>query len=129
MLLGSLILRTRLRTRPWVLGLFAPPLLLVVLRLAVPVNETGGVVLVADEMLITATLVVLPIVIWVVARLLAPDYFHLPDWRLKLAVVAVVASVAVIGVLVGQFNDRFLTCEDFVVAGDDPPPNCVQQRR
>src|SRR4051794_16840264 len=26
---------------------------------------------------------------------------------------------------VGHFNGRFLTCEDFIVAGDDPAPNCA----
>jgi hypothetical protein len=127
-LLGSLILRRRVHTRPWVLGLFAPPLLLVVRRRAVLVNESRGVVRVVEQVLVTATLVVLPIVIWVIARLVAPDYFSLPDWRLKLAVLAVAATVGVIGLLFGRFNDRFLTCE-VIVAGDKPPPNCVHVRR
>lgn len=71
------------------------------------------------------TLAVLPAVVWVVARLLAPGYFTLPDRRTKIAVAAVVTALTVIGYSVGRFNDRFLTCGDFQVAGDDMPKDCI----
>jgi hypothetical protein len=83
------------------------------------------VVRVIDRALVIATLGVLPIVISVVARLLAPNYFTLPDRRTKLAVIATVAAVALIGYAEGRFNSHVLTCEDFLVAGDVEPKNCA----
>ncbi|MBQ0897235.1 hypothetical protein KBX37_29880 [Micromonospora sp. U56] len=79
-----------------------------------------------DRVLLVATAAVSPIVLWVVARILAPDYFTLPDQRARIAVVTVVAAVAVLGYVAGRFNDRLLTCEDFRVAGDDLPKNCLR---
>jgi hypothetical protein len=87
--------------------------------------QSGIVVRISDDILIIATLVVLPFVVWVGARLLAPNYFTLPDRRAKVAVIAVVVVVALVGYALGRFNDRFLTCEDFQVAGDDLPTSCV----
>jgi 4-amino-4-deoxy-L-arabinose transferase-like glycosyltransferase len=124
-LLGGLIMRRRAHIRPWLLVVFTPPILLILLQLSFPVNEAGRAVRVVDEALIVVNLVVSPILVWVVARLLAPGYLTLPDRRSRIAVVVVVASVALVGFLVGHFNDRFLTCQDFKVAGNDEPVNCV----
>ncbi|GAB3345970.1 hypothetical protein RMN56_19455 [Micromonospora halotolerans] len=74
-------------------------------------------------MLAVVTIAVVPVVATIVVRLLAPSYFTLPGHRLQLTVVAIVAAVALLGFLTGRFNDHFLTCEDFIVAGEDPAPN------
>jgi hypothetical protein len=124
-LLGGLIMRPRVQIRAWLLALFAPPLLLVLLQLAFPVNDSGMVIRVVYQVLVVTVVTVLPIITWVVARLLAPDYFTLPDRRAKIAVIAIVAAVTLLGYGAGEFNSRFLTCEDFQVAGDDLPKNCV----
>ena len=76
-----------------------------------------------------ATVAVSPFVLWVVARLLAPNYFTLPDRKTKLVVIGIVAVVALIGFAVGRLDHHFLTCEDFQVAGDDTPSNCVHIHR
>lgn len=128
-LLGGLIMRPRARIHPWLLALFAPPMLLTLVRLAFPAGESGALARVVDRVLLAATLGALPIVVWVVARLLAPNYFTLPDRRARIAVVVVVTAVTVIGFSIGRFNDRFLTCGDFQVAGDDLPKNCAHAPR
>lgn len=64
-----------------------------------------------------------------IARLLAPDYFTLPGRRIKAAVVATVAVIAVAGYLVGRYNYRFLTCEEFEITGEHPPANCAPRLR
>jgi len=64
----------------------------------------------------------------VILRLVAPEYFTLPGRRVKAALVLVVAIVAGLGFLVGRFNNQILTCEEFIVAGDDPPRNCAHSR-
>jgi hypothetical protein len=64
----------------------------------------------------------------VFARLLAPDYFALPGRRLKVRAASTVVIVALTGYLAGRNNDNFLTCEQFELAGDLPPANCVPAR-
>lgn len=126
-LLGSLIMRRRVQIQPWLLALFAPPMLIFLLRIAFPVNHRmreANAVQLADRVLVVATVAVLPIIVWIGARLLAPDYFKLPDRRAKIAVVAVIAVVGLIGFTVGRLNTHFLTCEDFRIAGDDEPKGC-----
>jgi hypothetical protein len=136
-LLGALMLRRRVRLHRWVLAAFAPPILLILLRLLVPVDpgvapvgsrvatEAGPAVRVVEGILVVATILTSPVVLWVVARLLAPDYFILPGRRVKIALLVIVATVALIGYLVGRYNYHFLTCEEFLVAGDNAPANCV----
>jgi hypothetical protein len=130
-LLGSLVMHRQLRIRPWLLTPFAPPLLIVMLRLVFPVNHRirqAFAVQVADRVLVVATVAVLPFVIWILARLLAPDYFTLPSRRAKIAVVAIISAVAVLGFAVGRLNTHFLTCEDFQIAGDDEPKGCFHRQ-
>ncbi|MBM0257073.1 hypothetical protein [Micromonospora sp. 4G55] len=123
-LLSALILRRRVHTHPWVLLFFLLPIAFLLVRLAVP-HPQGAVAQTVYRVLNIAAIAVVPFVAGVVVRLLAPNYFTLPSRRLRLTVAAIVATVALVGFLVGHFNDRFLTCEDFIVAGDDPAPNCA----
>ncbi|MBQ0904393.1 hypothetical protein [Micromonospora sp. U21] len=123
-LLSVILLRRQVHTHRWVLLLFLPPFVLLLLRLAVP-HPLGDVGRIADRVLNVASLAVVPFVAAIVLRLLAPEYFTLPGRRLKLTVAAIVATVALTGLLVGHFNYRFVTCADFTVAGEDPPSNCA----
>jgi hypothetical protein len=130
-LLGSLIMRPQLQIQPWLLALFTPPLLIVLLRFIFPVNHAiraTYAVRIADRVLLVATLACTPVIIWVIARLLAPTYFTLPGRRAKIAVIAVISVVAVIGFAIGRLNTHFLTCEDFQIAGDDTPKGCFHSR-
>ena len=136
-LLGALMLRRQVRVHRWLLAAFAPLILLTLLRLLFPIDpgvapvgsrvatEARPAVRVAEGVLVAATILTSPVVLWVVARLLAPDYFVLPGRRVKIALLVIVATVALIGYLVGRYNYHFLTCEEFLVAGDNAPTNCV----
>jgi hypothetical protein len=123
--MGVLFVRRQLRVHLWVLVLLAPPILLFFYRLATPEKHQIEVVRLTDNALVIVNTVVLPVIGWIVARLLAPDYFGLPGWRLKIAVIATVVVVASLGYVNGRFNYRSLTCEDFITAGDKPPANCM----
>ncbi|MBM0225965.1 MULTISPECIES: hypothetical protein [Micromonospora] len=83
------------------------------MRFVIPASESGSLARVVDRILTVATTAVLPVIAWVVARLLAPNYFTMPDRRTRITVVVIVTAVTVIGYPVGRFNDRFLTCGDF----------------
>ena len=123
--IGALLLRRQLHVHLWVLALLAPPILLFLYRLATPQKHAVEAIRLSDNALVILNIVVLPVIGWIVARLLAPEYFNLPGWRLKLAVLTTVAIIAAIGYLAGRFNDRSLTCQDFITAGDKPPANCM----
>ena len=123
--LGVLLVRRQLRVHLWVLVLVAPPILLLFFRLATPQKHLSESVRITDDALVILNTVVLPVIGWIVARLLAPEYFSLPGWRLKVAVIATIAIAAAIGYVNGRFNYRSLTCEDFITAGDKPPANCM----
>lgn len=126
-LLSALLLRRRVHTHSWVLLLFLPPVVLLLERLVVP--DPHGVALAVDRILAVVSIAVVPFVASIILRLLAPNYFTLPGRRLKVALAVIVATVAVIGFLVGHFNDRFLTCGDFVVAGEAPARNCAHDEQ
>lgn len=83
----------------------------------------------ADPLLGTVGVVVmtvsLPYGLMVLAGSLSPE---LRDVRGRRSVGALAGTVLVVGVagfLVGRHNDRFLTCEDFKVSGNDLPSNCA----
>lgn len=124
-LLGVLIMRRRVHIRAWLLALFAVPVAAVLLQVVFPAKHVPLVVRVFYLVLITLSWVVSPLLLWVIARLLAPDYFTLPDRRAKIGIVAIVAAVALVGFLVGRYNSHFLTCGDFRVAGQHEPTNCA----
>jgi hypothetical protein len=128
-LFGGLIMRRRARFRWWLLAVFAPPIVVVLLQLAEPVRTAGPVAEDLSDVITIGYVVLAPLGLWIVARLLAPQYFTLPDRQSKIGVIAIVAAVALTGFLVGKYNNHFLTCGDFKVAGQHEPANCVHGRR
>jgi hypothetical protein len=124
-LFGGLIMRRRARFRWWLLAVFAPPILVVLLQLAEPIRTAGPVAEDLSDVITIGYVVLAPLGLWIVARLLAPQYFTLPDRQAKIGVIAIVTAVALTGFLVGKYNNHFLTCGDFKVAGQQEPANCV----
>ncbi|NUR72631.1 MAG: hypothetical protein HOU81_17575 [Hamadaea sp.] len=125
LLLGALALRRHLSVHPWMLAILALPVIWLAWRLIVPVGgRWARTYRVIDICLIALIMVTLPVTLWAVARILAPDYFALSTLRLRLVSVAIVVVVGIAGFLTGQFNNHVVTCQDFVVAGDDQPGNC-----
>lgn len=124
-LLGRWALRAEIHEHAWVTSLFALPALWVLFRLLSPWTVPERVFPVVDGVLIGAMVLALPLVLWVVARLLAPGYFALPERRMKIGSVCIIAVVAGVGLLVGHFNDHFYSCWNFLIAGDYQPDNCT----
>jgi hypothetical protein len=124
LLVGVLVVRKQVRETLWLAVAIAPPAALFLFRVATPVKHPEGIVGVIGDVLIVANIVGLPLTAWVIGRMLAPEYFHVRGRRLRIALAATVAGASLAGFLAGQYNYRYLTCEDFVVAGFDTPPNC-----
>jgi hypothetical protein len=126
MLLGSLALRRQIKVRPWMFAALGAPVAWLVFRAFAPSAGNERWFRILDAVLIGLTVLSLPLILWVLARILAPDYFALSSRRLRVVAVGIVAVIAAVGFLVGRFNDRVVTCEDFVLAGDDTPANCAK---
>jgi hypothetical protein len=125
------------RIHKWLLFAFAPGILLALIRFIAPLRApipagprltTAGAFRVVEAFLVVATAVSLPLVLWMVARLLAPGYFTLSGRRVKIAVVVTVATLALIGYLYGRYNYRLISCEEFQSTGEEPPANCSHQQ-
>jgi hypothetical protein len=126
MLLGSLVLRREIKVRPWMFAVLSVPVAWLVFRAFAPSAGNERWFRILDAVLIGLTVLSLPLILWVLARILAPDYFALSSRRLRVVAVGIVVVIAAVGFLVGRFNDRVVTCNDFVLAGDDTPANCAK---
>ena len=135
-LLGTLAMRKEVRVHKWMLLAFTPTPLLILLRAFAPTAPpkhsfpklfSAGPWKLAEEALVGATFLAAPFLLWVFAHLLAPQFFTIPGGRAKVSVFAIVALVAALGYLIGRYNYRFVTCEDFAAAGNEPPAHCTHE--
>ena len=74
--------------------------------------------------LLVASVIALPFALYVLARLVAGDFFELTN-RLRWVLIATVLLVFAVGWYVGDGHERFLSCADFELAGEYTPENCV----
>jgi hypothetical protein len=87
-------------------------------------NDLGAAIL--DLFAVLVAVIGLPFTIWVLARIMWPDFgSDISRPRIVLALCAV-ALVAVISYGLGANQFRFLTCSDFTISGNSEPPHCVQ---
>lgn len=124
LLLGTFAARGAIRVRLWMRVILCIPVVWLVARFLQPFGADTGAEHVADLVLIGLSVVFLPLTLLAALRIVAPDYFTLTERRLRIAVVAIVALMGIGGFLVGQFNYRFTTCQDYVTAGDNQPNDC-----
>lgn len=123
--LGTIALRREVTINWWLLGILSIPMFWVFFRLVFPVQDRGSAASQVDGVFFILVVILLPVVFWIVLRLIAPDYFSIPNRRLKVMSVLIVVVIAAIGYGVGEENERFLTCDEFKVSGNDVPADCV----
>jgi hypothetical protein len=73
---------------------------------------------------IVLTLAGTPFIAALLLRVTIAGYEQIPSRR-RLVAAAVVGIVATAAFGLGQFNNRFLTCNDFIISGNDTPPGCA----
>jgi hypothetical protein len=76
--------------------------------------------------LVAVLVVSVPITLKLLLDLFEPELVRARSRRLTLIVVGLVGVVALIGFLVGANNHRYMTCEDFRIAGASEPENCAR---
>jgi hypothetical protein len=76
---------------------------------------------------VVLTLAGAPFLAALLLRVTIAGYEQIPSRR-RLVAAAVVGIVAIAAFGLGQYNSRFLTCNDFIVSGNDTPLGCAQGR-
>ncbi|MEV8267791.1 hypothetical protein [Microbacterium sp. NPDC076911] len=74
---------------------------------------------------ILAVLVGLPFTLWILVRIVWPDFAHNTTTGSKWLITSVVLGIAATSFVLGLVQDRFLTCEDFVLSGNTAPADCT----
>lgn len=70
-------------------------------------------------------LIASPLTVWVLARIVWPDFGEESTRRQRWLIVGVVVGIGVAAFLLGVNQEHFLTCEDFSISGNSEPPGCV----
>ncbi|MEM7121533.1 MAG: hypothetical protein AAF563_09680 [Pseudomonadota bacterium] len=68
--------------------------------------------------------VTLPYTLYVLVIMVTPDLINLKQPLFFVVMFAIVAFIALVGYAVGYYNEDFLTCQDFIVSGNDTPARC-----
>lgn len=107
-------------------ALLLPTLWLV---LAIVVEDRGGVLdILTDTLGHTVAILGIPATIWVLARIIWPEFGagDLPPAR-RILVISSVLVIALTSYLLGVNHAAFLTCGDFSLSGNSEPQGCVPE--
>lgn len=75
------------------------------------------------------TILFLPYAAYIILSLTHADMVRIKSKRLLGWLMGIAVIVAVLGVTIGHYNRLFLTCESFIVSGNDTPDNCSDEDR
>jgi hypothetical protein len=80
---------------------------------------------VASALALIVVLIASPMTVWVLARIMWPDFGQNTTNRQRWQINGVVVGVGVAAFLLGLNQEHFLTCGDFTISGNSEPPGCV----
>lgn len=83
------------------------------------------IVVIVDLGALLAVLVGMPFTIWVLVRIIWPDFATTIAPRTKWLIAIVVLAIAVASFVLGLNQEFFLTCGDFTISGNSEPPGCT----
>lgn len=101
------------------------PSVWLVLNFVVADDTQDLAVAIIDLAALAAVLIGIPFTLWVLVRIVWPDFAGETRRRTKWTIALVVLGVAVVSLVLGMNQSRFLTCEDFSISGNSEPPGCV----
>ncbi|GAA3015539.1 hypothetical protein [Microbacterium aurantiacum] len=101
------------------------PTALIILMFVINDEEEDIFILLIDVAALLAVLIGLPFTLWVLVRIVWPDFAHEMSAGTKWLITVVVLGVAVVAFVLGLLHPYFLNCEDFTIAGNLPPDGCT----
>lgn len=103
------------------------PTVWLVLNFAVSDNEENLAVVIVDLFAIAAVLLGIPFTLWVLVRIVWPDFATDFPRRTKVLIASVVLGIAVVSLVLGLNQEHFLTCADFDISGNSRPAGCTPE--
>lgn len=97
-----------------------------VLNFLVDSDSDNVAIALVDLAALLVVLVCVPFTLWVLLRIVWPDFVDRTPTRRRWLIVAVVGGIVVIAYVLGLNQANFLTCDDFAISGNSLPPGCVQ---
>ena len=91
-------------------------------------ETTDLVTFLATGFALLVVLIASPLTVWVLARIMWPDFGENSTRRQRWLIVGVVVGIAAAAFLLGVNQAHFLTCADFTISGNSEPPGCVTTR-
>jgi hypothetical protein len=91
----------------------------------VDIETTDIVAFLATLFAFAVVLIASPLTVWVLARIMWPDFGENSTRRQRWLIIGVVVGIAVAAFLLGLNQEHFLTCQDFTISGNSEPPGCV----
>ncbi|MFD4422881.1 hypothetical protein ACFWN7_15450 [Agromyces sp. NPDC058484] len=83
------------------------------------------VTLLADAVGFVAVLFAIPFTIWILVRVMWPEFGSGISIGWRWGIAGAIAVIAVGSFLLGLNHPLFLTCEDFAISGNSEPPGCT----
>ena len=83
--------------------------------------------MIVDLVAVLVVLIGIPFTLWVLVRIIWPDFAAERRRRTIWLITSVVLGIAVVSLLLGMNQSRFLTCADFAVSGNSEPPGCTPE--
>ncbi|MCS5735484.1 hypothetical protein [Herbiconiux daphne] len=125
---GALIvvlIQPRGKPRLWrALALLVPSLWLF-LSFTIDADDGNIANLIVNLLALVVALLAVPATIWVLARIIWPEFAEDISWPRRLVVIGSVLLIAVASFVLGLNQSKFLTCEDFAISGNSQPPGCT----
>ncbi len=115
---------TREPVSRWRVAALLVPSAWLVLALLTPTGEESLLRDVAQVIGTVITILGIPVMAVLLMRVASPAALDVRDRRDRLAAGLAVLVVVVMSYGAGALNANFLTCDDFVVSGNSPPPGC-----
>lgn len=113
------------KNRIWRLLALLVPSIWLVLALIIDPRDHGSWGVVLDVLGGFVSLLGLPATIWVLARIIWPEFgAGIPMIR-RVIVLLAVATIGILSYELGVHNALFLTCSDFTISGNSEPAGCI----
>lgn len=101
------------------------PSIWLVLNFVVDDDSANLAIVLVDVVAFVAVLIGIPFTLWVLVRIVWPEFATEMPRRTRWLIALVVLGVALASLVLGANQSRFLTCEDFTISGNSEPPGCV----
>lgn len=102
------------------------PTVWLVLNFLVDDDSDNVAIALLDLAALLVVLLCVPFTLWVLLRIVWPDFVDRTPTHRRWLMVAVVGGIVVIAYVLGLNQAHFLTCDDFSISGNSLPAGCVQ---